>query len=129
MSPRRGAGGEKGVEALTRAHGHLRIEHGRHPVARLLARVLRLPAAHTHADTRLVITRQTEGEEWLRTFGGRQLRTLQFHVDESTVVERYGALEFLFHVQTSNGTCVYQQREVALRIGGLRMRIPAALAP
>ena len=44
----------------TRAHGRLRIEHGRTPVARVLAWLLRLPRANPAAETELIILTLTD---------------------------------------------------------------------
>jgi hypothetical protein len=72
-----------------RARGHLRIEYGLHPIARLLARLLRLPHPSASADTRLVVSARSDGEHWERTFDGRRFATLQcrWHDD---LAERFG---------------------------------------
>ena len=110
--------------------GHLRIEHGRHLVARLVARLLRLPRASASADTRLIVTPRAGGEEWVRLFDRRRLTTWQRRSGASELAERFGLLEFRFRLYASAvGGLVYVQRDAALRLGPFRVRIPASWAP
>jgi hypothetical protein len=51
---------------LVRARGPFRVEHGTHRVARVLARLLRLPPARAAVDTRLVITAIGDSDRWER---------------------------------------------------------------
>ena len=88
----------------TEAHGRFRIDHGRHVLARLLARILRLPAQGVDVDTRLRITACGNGEHWLRTFNGHRL-------------------------ETSGDSLVYVQHQAALVFGPVRLTLPGACAP
>lgn len=115
--------------SIVRAHGHLRIEHGRHHLARFLARMLRLPRPSAAAETRLIVTAHAAGEHWQRTFNGRRLDTRQYESSESEIAERFGVLEFQFHLDASDGSLLYVQREAAFRLGWFRLRIPASWAP
>jgi hypothetical protein len=111
-------------------HGHLRIEHGRRLAARLVAWLLRLPCASASADTRLVVTPRAGGEDWVRTFDRRCLTTWQRRSGTSELSERFGLLEFRFRLDASvTGGLVYVQRDAALRLGPLRLPIPASWAP
>jgi len=112
-----------------RAHGRFRIEHGRHRVARLLARLLRLPRPVESAETRLVVTARDDGEQWQRTFDGRRLETRQYESDASELAERFGMLELRFRLDACGGSLLYVQREAAFVFGPVRVRIPASWAP
>jgi hypothetical protein len=117
------------TDSIVRAHGRLRIEHGRSHVARFLARLLRLPRPGTAAETRLIVTARASGEHWQRTFDGRRLETQQYQSSESELAERFGVLEFRFHLDASDGSLLYLQREAAFLVGPVRLRIPVAWAP
>jgi hypothetical protein len=117
------------TESTVRARGALRIEHGRSPIARLLARFLNLPRASDAAETRLVITRRADGEHWLRTFDDRRLDTRQYQTGEGELAERFGVLEFRFRLEASHGSLLYRQLDAALLIGSVRLRLPATCAP
>jgi uncharacterized protein DUF4166 len=117
------------TESVVHAHGLLRVEYGQSAVARLLARVLRLPRPSAAADTRLVVTARAGGEEWERTFDGLRFVTRQDNADDFELAERFGVLEFRFRLDVTDGSLVYVQRRVSLRCGRFRLRIPAAWAP
>jgi hypothetical protein len=114
---------------VLRAHGHFHVEHGHHPVARLLARVLRLPPVSDAIDTRLIVTAHGNGERWERTFGTSRVETEQHEGPASDLVERFGLLEFRFHLEAADGSLRYVQRDVAFRWRSTRLRIPGFLAP
>jgi hypothetical protein len=111
------------------ASGRLRIAHGHSRAARWLAWLLRLPRASDAAATRLVVTRSAGGEQWRRTFDGRQLVTWQYRAAGGTLAERFGVLEFRFDLAASQGSLVLRQTDAALQWGAVRVRIPAACAP
>ena len=113
----------------TEARGRFRIDHGRHVLARLLVRILRLPAQGVDVDTRLSITACGNGEHWLRTFNGHRLETRQFATDDSALAEQFGLLELRFRLETSGDSLVYVQRQAALGVGPVRLTLPAACAP
>lgn len=117
------------TESTVRARGRFRIEHGRSHVARILARLLRLPRASDAADTRLVITSHADGERWHRTFDDRCFDTRQYQAGESDLAERIGVLEFRFRLQASEGSLFFRQLEAAFLFGSIRLRLPAAWAP
>jgi hypothetical protein len=110
------------------ARGDLRIEYGLHPMARLLARLLRLPHPSASADTRLVVSARGDGELWERTFDGRRFATLQcrWHDD---LAERFGVLQFRFRLCVSDGSLLYVQRQAAVLCWPVRLPIPALCAP
>ena len=113
----------------TEAHGRFRIDHGRHVLARLLARILRLPAQGVDVDTRLRITACGNGEHWLRTFNGHRLETRQFATDDSALAEQFGILELRFRLETSGDSLLYVQHQAALVFGPVRLTLPGACAP
>lgn len=118
------------TDAVVRARGNLHIEHGRHPLARCVAWMLRLPRPSASADTRLIVTPRAKGEDWLRTFDGRRMETRQDRSGASEVAERFGLLEFRFHLQASPaGGLVYVQRGAAVLLGPVRLPIPVSWAP
>lgn len=117
------------TQAITRAQGRLRIRHGRHYLARALARLLRLPRPNAAADTQLAVAARSDGERWQRTFNGRGFTTQQYESNTFELAERYGALEFRFRLEASGGSLVYIQREAALMAGGVRVRLPGLFAP
>ena len=115
-------------QASTCARGSLRIERGRHPLARIIACAFRLPSAAAATRTELAVTAHEDRERWERTFGGRRVETWQSS-NRSELVERYGVLEFCFRLHACSGRLVYVQRQAAMRIGPLRVRLPGHLAP
>jgi hypothetical protein len=114
---------------VLRAHGQFRVEHGRHPVARLLARLLRLPPAGDAIDTRLIVTALGHGERWERMFGTSRVKTEQHEGPAADLIEYFGLLELRFHLDTADGSLRYIQRDAAFRWRSARLRIPAWLAP
>ena len=115
--------------SILRASGRLRVEHGPHFVARIVARLLRLPRPTAAADTQLVVTSRPDGEHWRRTFDGRRFDTWQYESNAFELAERYGVLEFRFRLDASAGSLLYVQRGASLSFGPVRVRIPARWAP
>ena len=117
------------TDTITRAHGRFRIEHGRHHLARLIARLLRLPRPGAAAETKLIVTARAGGERWERTFDERCFETRQYESNRSELAERYRVLEFGFRLNVSDGSLIYIQHEVALVLGVGRVRLPTQWAP
>ena len=115
--------------SIIRASGRLRVEDGRHFLARMLARMLRLPRPTAAAETQLTVTAGPEGEQWQRTFNGRHLKTRQYESNTFELAEQFGVLEFRFRLDVSGGNLLYVQQEAAVLFGPVRLRIPAAWAP
>ena len=109
------------------AAGHLRIEHGLHPLARLLARICRLPPPSDAAHVRLLITAHDGREHWVRTFDGHRLETRQYEW-HAGLAERFGAVEIRYRLQPSRGALSYVQRDAFL-CWPVRVRIPKWWAP
>ncbi len=117
------------ASGIQRAHGYFKIEGGHHPLARGIARLMRLPRPNTAAETRLVIRPVGDREEWVRDFGGHRLTTRQYRVSDAEFLEQFGILQFHFDNIASNGTFVHRQRAAAICVGPLRLRIPSICAP
>jgi len=115
--------------AVIRASGQFRVEHGRHFLARVLARMLRLPRPAAAVQTQLVVTADSDGERWQRTFNGRRFETRQYESNAFELAERFGVLEIRFRLDARGGSLLYVQRGAALVFGPARLRIPAAWAP
>ena len=115
--------------ATTSVHGWMRVEHGRHPLAGILARRLRLPRSSAAVHAELTVTPVDGGERWLRTIGAERLETWQHQSDSSELSERFGCLEFRFRLAAADGRLVFVQREAALRFSARRLRLPRWLAP
>jgi hypothetical protein len=113
---------------MLRAHGVLRVTHGT-GLARVLARLLRLPRAGDAVDTRLAVTPSATGDHWRRTFDGRHLDTWQYARGHDEMVERFGSLELRFRRDTSGESVVFRQLGAALVAGPLRIPLPRACAP
>ena len=117
------------THVIVRAHGQLRVEHGRHTLARLLARMLGLPRPSPAATTRLTVTAHAGGERWERAINGRRLDSHQYASQAFELAERFGVIEFRFRLAPSDGSLVFIQREAAFVFGRVRVRIPASCAP
>jgi len=116
--------------STTRAQGRLRITHGGHPVARLLAQALRLPPATDSADTRLTVSARSGCEHWDRSFDDRRIRTVQCGSDAGELTERlFGVVEFRFLLEVRDASLLYVQRTAAFACWHVRVPIPAACAP
>ena len=111
-----------------RACGCLRVEHGHHRLARIIARAFRLPPPGAATRTELSVVTLDDGERWQRAFGATRVDTHQSS-NGLDLVERYGALEFRFRLHASAGRLVYRQREAAVRLFAFRLRLPGRLAP
>jgi hypothetical protein len=125
-------------EAVRRAHpavgpmhawGVFRVQHGSGHIARLLARLLRLPPPADAISVQLWITPTKTGEEWVRIFGTQRLVTRQREAPGQLLAERFGPLEFRFQLQGQADALSYRQHEVALCVGRLRFVLSPRLAP
>jgi len=113
----------------TQARGRMRLVNGGGVPARALNWLLRLPAASESADVRLHVDRERDGERWCRTFNGARVTTWQRAGAANLLVERFGFFEIQFQLVSENGALRYRQTDASMRIGALRLRLPAAIAP
>jgi hypothetical protein len=80
------------------AAGVVCVRRGGPPVARAVARILRLPPEGDRVDVRLRVTAENDGREcWERMFAAHRLRTTQW-LERGRLVERVGAAAFTFDV-------------------------------
>lgn len=114
---------------LMRGVGTFDVRHGATLAARLLARLLRLPAAGARVPVRLVVTRARGVECWRRTFGGRDFVTYQRRTAGGLMAERAGLFELLFRLDERDGVRRYRQVGFAFRLGPLRVGLPRRLSP
>lgn len=111
------------------ATGRLEVHQGRGWAARLTCRVLRLPSSATVIEARLAKVRDAESERWTRTFGRRLLVTIQRGLPDGTLAERFGALEFRFHLRVVEGALTYVQAGAGVMVGRLRIPLPPCISP
>jgi hypothetical protein len=116
-------------ETTVRATGRFDICLGHRVVARLLARLLQLPASAPGCPTRLVILPDADGETWHRSFGEYRVVSRQRKSTGTLLVERFRLLEFRFRLHVLDGGIVYQQVAVALRLGLWRVPLPRWMGP
>jgi len=111
------------------AIGRFEFRGGRGLAARLTRWLLRLPSAATTPEAQLTIARDAESEIWMRMFGQRALVTTQRRLPDGSLAERFGALEFRFHLGVTQGAMTYVQAGAAVTIGWLRVPLPRWIAP
>ena len=111
------------------AVGVFQVRHGNNLLARTLARLARLPAEGEAVDVRLQVTAKDEGEEWLRTFAGRPMLSMQSDRGVGLLVERLGIMEMRLRMEVAGGALNYKTESAALRLGSLRVPIPHRLSP
>ena len=114
---------------LMRGGGSFVVRHGNNAAARVLARLLRLPAAGARVPVRLVVTRTRGVERWHRTFAGRDFVTYQRRTADGLMAESAGPFEILFRLDERGGARLYLQEGFAFRLGRLRILLPRWLSP
>lgn len=115
--------------ARARGEGVFAVRRGEGLLARALARLLGLPAGGEAVPLRLSVEPHDGGELWRREFAGREFVTEQGEHAGALLAERAGPFELLFRLTAEGGALVYAQEGAALRVGGLRLRLPRPLAP
>lgn len=89
------------VQALHRGRGRTRyagrvdVEQATHPLARVLARVTRLPPAMRDAPLTVEFIADANGECWRRDFDGHAMHS-RLHVDAGSLTERLGPARLTF---------------------------------
>jgi hypothetical protein len=117
------------VHAPGSAAGTLRVVRGTRWLARLIGWLFRLPRAAESAALELYVEATGTTEIWERRVGGITMRSRQ-HVDEAgTLVETFGPTECGFRLRVQEDGLVFEQVWARLRIGPVRVRFPAPLAP
>lgn len=105
------------------AHGRGVVSRGDHPLARLMARIMRFPPAGDHA---LHVHFREEGgiERWTRDFGGSRFSS-RLNADRNLIVERFGPLRFGFALAEEDGGLAMTMRKWSLG----PLPLPLCLAP
>ncbi len=123
-------------EAVRTAHdpgferrGRFRVTHGSRLLARIVLAVSGLPAESDFAETRLRIHDREGRQVWERHFDGDHLRTEQWTERDGLLHEQFGFLEISFELSVERASLRYLQRNVWLRLGGLRVPLPQVCAP
>ncbi|MBV8855564.1 MAG: DUF4166 domain-containing protein [Acidobacteria bacterium] len=112
-----------------RGAGAFKVRRGGGRVARVVARLMGLPEGGEDVPLRLSVEPHGGGERWRRNFAGREFVTVQGEHAAGLMAERTGSFELLFRLKAEGGALLYRQEGVALRVGGLRVRLPRLLAP
>jgi hypothetical protein len=112
-----------------RACGRVTIELGRPWPSRLLARLLGFPPAGDQVPTRLEVARGDAEQVWSRRFGEHTMTSRQRLSSSNLLAECFGALECCFRLRTTTAGIDYDFVGTSLVLGGLRLRLPRALAP
>jgi NAD(P)-dependent dehydrogenase (short-subunit alcohol dehydrogenase family) len=96
--------------ALRSIHGVLRdggatgravVSRGRHPIARLVAKIMRFPPAGEHG-LHVHFSENAGVERWTRDFGGSRFSS-SLSANGSELVERFGPLRFTFSLSAEDG--------------------------
>ncbi len=104
--------------------GRARVEASRHPLARLLCRMMRLPSPGSDVAVTVMFERTRDGERWLRDFAGRRYRSTLTH-RHGLMVERMGPATNVFRIAVEDGALRLDL--VGFRFLGLPL--PARLRP
>lgn len=110
------------------ARGRFRVLHGAGWLARVLARVLRMPPASDGIDVTLLVERLRGGERWTRWFGDRRLRSLQWS-RRGQLVEGYGGVQCVFRLEAEGGALVFRQVGARVGLRAVALPLPRWLAP
>ena len=111
--------------------GKFTVRHGNGGLARLLVKLLRLPAAGVDIPVKLSVMTEGAGERWQRTFdAGTAFVTEQWAGSESgLMIERIGPTEIRYRLEIAGGALFYRQTGTKLCLGPLRLSLPRRLAP
>jgi hypothetical protein len=112
-----------------RCVGTFCIRRGRNPAARLVARMLRLPADADDVPTTLRILTGSHADTWERVFGDSVLATTHRTLHDGTMVERFHFVELRYRAMRNADGVEHRQTSAALACGGLRVPLPRWLAP
>ena len=113
---------------VTRGTGSFTVTHGKRRLARLMAKILRMPAVGENINVSLVVTAHPGGERWHRTFAGKPFITEQRDDDCKFLVERNKGVDVWFRLAVIDGALLYQQTKAALNIGPWRLPLSRRLS-
>ena len=109
--------------------GTFAVRRGEGRIARIVARLLRLPRGGEAVPLLLSVEPHGGGERWRRTFAGKDFVTEQNEHAARLLAERTGPFELLFRLNVEGGALAYRHAGAALRAGRLRLNLPRILAP
>ncbi len=115
--------------ARVRCVGTFRIRRGPGPMARLLARLLRLPPDADDVPTTLRIIKCGRHEKWERGFDNYMLCTTQRTLADGSMVEQFRFLELRYRTDRRHDSAHHVQTSAAVRCGPLLVPLPRWLAP
>jgi hypothetical protein len=130
-----GEGWERLDEPVRRFHlrargaGTFAVRRGEGRLARVVARLMGLPEGGEEVPLLLSVEPHGGGERWRRNFAGREFVTEQGEHASGLMWERTGPFELLYRLTAEGGALLYAQEGAALRVKGLRVRLPRLLAP
>jgi hypothetical protein len=110
------------------ARGVFAVRRGTGVLARLLAAACGMPPATDSTPITLAVERTEAGERWRRTFGDRQLLTLQW-ASGDLLVESHGLVQCWFRLRVEAGALIFDQVRATLGFRRLALSLPRALAP
>ena len=113
---------------VTRGTGSFTVTHGKRRLARLMAKILRMPAVGENVSVSLVVTAHPNGERWHRTFAGKPFITEQRDDGGKFLVERNKGVDVWFRLSVMDGALIYQQTKAALNIGHWHLPLPRRLS-
>jgi hypothetical protein len=105
------------------------VERGTGLLTALIAAAGRLPSVSAAAAVRLRVTARGAGQTWERSIGAQRMTSHQEAAERSEILERYGPVECRLAASATDGTLVMESLGAALRVGSMRLRLPAWLAP
>lgn len=112
------------------AAGRLTVRRGPGLFVWLVANGLGLPGSGDDVPLRLHVERSDRHETWQRHFGDEEcLRTTQRIAGPGHIEERVGRARILLEVRAFDGALQMRQVAAAIRVGGLRVPLPAWLCP
>ncbi|MFL6333733.1 MAG: DUF4166 domain-containing protein [Pyrinomonadaceae bacterium] len=117
------------LHLCARGAGTFAVRRGEGHGARVVARALGLPQSGEAVPLLLSVETHGGGERWRRNFAGKEFVTEQGEQAAGLLAERTGPFELLFRLTAEGGALAYRQEGAALRVGGLRVRLPRLLAP
>jgi hypothetical protein len=117
------------LEPAFDAHGRFTVTHGTSLFARVLARLMGMPAAGTNIETRLEVRAKDDELVWHRDFSGTSLDSRMYALEDGRIAERRGLVEACLRVTVSDGGIDYRCDGMRLCIGRLRVTLPSWLAP
>ena len=108
--------------------GTFSIQRGTGFLARAVMWFWRLPPNGESVPTHLLLRRSDGGEEWLRRFGTRELRSVQWEAG-GVLMERFGAVQLRMRLTVEGSALAYELHGIDLKLGNLRLSLFPWLRP